>query len=184
MGRQMNHGTSPGALGMNPAKFKNLLRFAPAGPRIEIGVFRGHTLRLIARHSGETIGVDSFEGMAEPTAHDFVDGVTRYPKGRLAFPLVRVQAEVPSAKLIKGFVPGVLSEVPEGPYAFAHLDLDHYAPTKAALEWLDSRMMPGGVLLADDYFPDLDALASKAINEFLQKRPFTDRNGRKVWWIY
>lgn len=175
---------SPDALGMNPAMFQNLLRFAPAGPRIEIGVFRGHTLRLIARHHGETIGVDSFEGMAEPTEHDFVDGVTRYPKGRLACPMDRVRQEVPSAVLIKGFVPEILADVPDGPFAFAHVDPDHYAPTVAALEWLDSRMMPGGVLVADDYFPNLDALASKAIKEFAAKRPIADANGRKCWWVY
>lgn len=171
-------------LGMDMARFLGLLAAAPAGPRIEIGVLSGRTLALIARHADVTYGVDSFEGMGDPTERDIVNGINNYPRGRLAVPIEAVRVNVPTAVLIKGFVPAVLKEVPDGPFAFAHLDVDHYEPTKAALAWLSTRMMPGGVLLCDDWFLDQPYLAAGAINEFAQSRPFTGTDGRKAWWVF
>lgn len=164
---------------------RSLLAQAPAGPRIEIGVLRGATLAKIARHEGTTIGVDSFEGMPEPGEHDIVGGVSNYPKGRLAVGMGVVRAAVgPRVQLVQGFVPAVLTHVSDGPFAFAHLDIDHYGPTRDALEWLFARMMPGGILACDDWFDGQDYLAAKAINEAAARRPLTGTNGRLAWWVF
>ncbi len=164
---------------------ESLLAAAPAGSRIEIGVFRGETLSLIARHDGQTIGVDSFRGMAEPGVHDIVNGVSRYPKGRLAVGMEAVRAKVGRrVQLVQGFVPAVLATVPEGPFAFAHLDIDHYDPTRDALAWLFGRMMTGGILVCDDWFEGQDFLAARAINEAAARRPLSGSNGRKAWWVF
>lgn len=171
-------------LGMDVGVFRGLLSAAPVGPRMEIGVLRGSTLAMIAAHSGETYGVDSFEGMAEPGERDIVNGINNYPKGRFATPVSIVQQAVPSAILIKGFVPEILSNVPDGPFAFVHLDLDHYGPTNAALEWLFPRMMAGGILLCDDWFDGQDFLAAGALNEVAIERPLSGTNGRKAWWVF
>lgn len=170
-------------LGMDPAIFRHLLASAPIGPRMEIGVLQGATLAMIASHAGTTYGVDSFEGMAEPGERDIVNGINNYPRGRFATPVAVVQRAVPQAVLIKGFVPEVLASTPDGPFAFVHLDLDHYGPTKSALEWLFPRMMAGGILLCDDWFAGQDFLAAGAINEVAAERPLTGTNGRKAWWI-
>ena len=168
---------------MNPlerACFEQLLTQAPPGPRIELGVFRGATLRLIANHPGATYGVDSFKGMSAPTAHDIKDGWNPYPKGRLAAPMTAI----PGATLIQGWVPAVLEHCPAGPYAFAHIDLDQYAPTAAALAWLWTRMAPGGILCCDDWFADRDWLAAGAINAWAaMTRPLDGTVGRKAWWV-
>ena len=168
---------------MNPderACFERLLTEAPAGPRIEFGVFRGDTLRLMLDHPGPTIGVDSFAGMAPPGAKDIKDGWNPYPQGRLAAP----PPALPGATLIKGYVPAVLQRVPAGPYAFAHLDMDHYGPTRAALAWLWDRMLPGGILICDDWFADRDWLAAGAINDWARLVPLTGTCERKAWWIF
>lgn len=160
----------------------------PEGPRMEIGVLRGDTLIRIAQHSGKTYGVDSFEGMPEPTEHDIINGVNNYPKGRLAvsegFVHRRLYLEglTHSVELVRGFVPDVLSRLPDGPFALVHLDIDHYASTKAALEWLWPRMMKGGVLCCDDYFPDQQGLAALALNEWAATHPISGSEGRKCWW--
>lgn len=161
---------------------KRLLALAPAGPRIEMGVFRGATLAVISQHSGETIGVDSFAGMAEPTDRDMPDDKNPYPKGRLACSMDNVARAVPSARLIRGYVPAVLADVPDQLYAFARLDMDHYEPTKAALDWLWPRMMIGGVLSCDDYFAGNYFLASGAINEFCDTHPIIGHEGREAWF--
>jgi len=163
--------------------FHNLLADALPGPRIEMGIFRGATLAIIAQHPGETIGVDSFAGMAEPTARDMPDDKNPYPKGRLSCTMNDVAKVVPGVRLIRGYVPAVLTEVPDQLYSFARLDMDHYEPTVAALNWLWPRMMPGGVLSCDDYFPDNYFLASGAINEFSGSHPIVGHEGREAWFI-
>jgi len=154
---------------------------------MEIGVLSGHSLAIIARHPGTTYGVDSFEGMAEPSKYDIVDGVNNYPKGRLSVPMSRVSsylaAQGVKASLVKGFVPEILGSLPQGPFAFVHLDIDHYEPTLAALDWLFPRMLPGGILLCDDWFENQDFLAARAINEVATSRPLTGTRGRKAWWV-
>ena len=160
-----------------------LLAIAPPGPRIEMGVFRGTTLAIISQHPGETIGVDSFAGMAEPTARDMPNNQNRYPTGRLACPMEAVAKAAPGVRLIRGYVPAVLADVPDQLYAFARLDMDHYEPTVAALAWLWPRMMPGGVLSCDDYFPNNYFLASGAINEFSGSHPIVGHEGREAWFI-
>jgi hypothetical protein len=43
-------------------------------------------------------------------------------------------------------------------FAFVHLDLDLPRPTLAALEYFHPRLVPGGILIADDYSdPELSA---------------------------
>ncbi|MGO8241334.1 TylF/MycF/NovP-related O-methyltransferase [Rhizobium ruizarguesonis] len=166
------------------AAFVRLLKQCPDGPRIELGVFRGATLGLIAKHPGITIGVDSFAGMAAPGKRDTKDGWTPYPLGRLSAPMRDAQRAAPKARLLKGFVPDILPAITESGFAFAHLDMDQYGPTLAALQWVWGRMAPGGVICCDDWFADRDWLAAGAINDFaagIGRTP--DTAGRKAWWI-
>lgn len=163
------------------ACFVGLLRSAPKGPRIEFGVFKGATLNLMVsegKHAGPTYGVDSFQGMAEPSELDIKDGWNPYPKGRL----LAAPPYIPDTTIIKGFVPKVLEICPGGPFAFAHVDMDQYWPTWHALTWLFTRMLPGGIICCDDYFTERDWLAAGAINELAQNRPLTGIVGRKAWW--
>jgi len=168
--------------------FHDLIALAPAGDRIELGVCRGDSLRFIAAHPGLTFGVDSFEGMGDPTPRDIMpDGRNPYPRGRLREPLAKIAAKFPNPKirLVKGWVPDVLQEtLLARPYAFAHVDLDHYTPTVAALDWLWGRMLPGGVLVCDDWFEGKDYLAAGAINERAKVRPFAGTIERKAYWIF
>ena len=169
--------------------FGDLLERAPAGPRIELGVCNGGSLAEIADHPGLTIGVDSFEGMGEPTERDrSPNGKHGYPKGRLAASMVDVNRRFPGVTLIRGWIPEVfdtwLGGGPGGgPYAFAHVDLDHYEPTKASIAWLWLRMLPGGIICCDDWFEGRDHLAAAAINEVAARHPLSGTLGRKAWWI-
>ena len=165
-------------------QLRAMLALAPAGPRIEFGVFRGATLAEISRHVGRTIGVDTFEGMPEPTERDIKDGWNPYPKGRLSAPMALAARTAPKAELIRGYVPEVLSEISATGFGFAHLDMDQYDSTMAALEWVWPRMASGGIVYCDDWFADRDWLAGGAINEFARKVwPMTGTAGRKAWWI-
>jgi hypothetical protein len=153
-----------------------------AGDFGEIGVFRGAAFRklatLAAAQNKLAHAFDSFAGMAEPTA---ADG-TAYPKGRFdiggpaEFLRLMDKAGVvrEQYRMWPGYVPECFGAVPpELRFSLVILDLDHYQPTVDALQWLLPRISAGGILALDDYIAGGNALASKAIGEFLaQDRSF------------
>ena len=88
---------------------------------IELGVFRGDTFKQLVPFSRDfqksVVGVDSFEGMAEPVEQDKTpDGLQPYPKGKLnAGGCERLMNELTKMgyeqgreyMLFEGFVPAV-----------------------------------------------------------------------------
>ncbi|MGZ8216583.1 TylF/MycF/NovP-related O-methyltransferase [Methylomagnum sp.] len=48
-------------------------------------------------------------------------------------------------------VPTFIEQAPQTRIALLHLDLDVYEPTKFCLDQLRSRMVPGGIVMFDDY---------------------------------
>jgi hypothetical protein len=171
------------------SEFADLLGSAPRGPRLELGVCNGESLLLMAQHDSMTIGVDSFEGMGEPSAHDITaEGVNQYPKGRLRADYLEVSrrfAHLKDVEIIKGWIPEVLLNIPTVKFAFVHVDLDHYVPTVSAIDWCWSRMSPHGILCCDDYFPDCEILASLAIKEAIRdRRPIDGVITRKCYWRF
>lgn len=169
---------------------KRALALAPEGPRLELGVFRGASLRVISRHSGITVGFDSFEGMPQPYGRDDYPG-NPYPKGRLKADISSVnlnamQPETQRIKLVKGWVPKDLPrlEAIEDRWAFVNVDLDHLETSLAAFFWAWDRLLPGGVLCSHDYVPSNGRkLAYGAITDFsdiIGKSP--DHEGMYCWW--
>jgi hypothetical protein len=161
------------------------------GDMAEIGVCEGRTFIEILRYSSRMnkllFGFDSFCGMNEPGERDFIAGKTIYPKGELnGGTTEQVAARIKQSgvsgryTLKKGFIPACFSSVdPEQKFSFVYLDVDHYEPTKAALEWLKTRMSVGGLILCDDYFKGRKELASGAIDEFIAQNV----NGSKEFTI-
>ena len=60
-------------------------------------------------------------------------------------------AEWPSAVVVPGVVPDVLSTLKMGPVAFLHLDMNCAYPERAAFEFFWNRLEPGAIVLLDDY---------------------------------
>jgi hypothetical protein len=54
-------------------------------------------------------------------------------------------------RFVAGDVFETLPKTETGPLAFAHLDMNASAPTKVALEYVWSRLVPGGMVVFDDY---------------------------------
>lgn len=123
---------------------------APQGAFVEIGVYRGvsamHLNQLVRRRGSPFYLYDTFEGMpfASPRKGD------RHSPGDFSHTsLERVQAAVPNGRLIKGVFPHSL--VPMPPVAFLHADADQYESTLAICRLMPGRMVPGGIILFDDY---------------------------------
>ena len=114
---------------------------------LEFGVYSGRTINHIASLSAEKIyGFDSFEGLPEDWRPDFRQG---------AFKRTDLPPVAPNVELVVGWfdktLPGFLSEHP-GPVSFLHVDCDLYSSTKTVFHFLSDRIVPGTVIVFDEYF--------------------------------
>src|SRR6185295_3206583 len=130
------------------------------GDFAEIGVFKGAAFRKLtglAHDQGRGAhAFDSFTGMAEPGAQDG----NQYARGTFdvggpeRFAAMMDAAGVPRGhyRLWLGYIPACFADVPPSlSFALAILDVDHYEPTAAALDWLAPRLAAGALLALDDY---------------------------------
>ena len=78
-------------------------------------------------------------------------------------------------------LPKFLERTPGLRIAFLFLDLDLYAPTKTCLELLWDKVVPGGVVVLDEYGLSEFPGESKAVDEFFTGQPV---NLRSIPWSY
>lgn len=145
------------------------------GHLMEFGVFTGGTIRHMAKRvGGRTIhGFDSFEGLPEAWGGFNLGSRAFDVKGKLP----RVPANV---KLHRGWfdasVPAWMKDNP-GPVAFMHVDCDLYSSTKTIFTLLAERMVPGTIILFDEYFnyPNWEQHEYKAFQELIAEKRMTYR---------
>jgi O-methyltransferase len=70
-----------------------------------------------------------------------------------------------AVNLIKGLIPATLADVKTNKICFAHIDVNLYEPTLAATEFCLRRLVPGGIMVFDDYCWPATYSARKAIDE-------------------
>jgi O-methyltransferase len=178
------------------------------GAIVECGVWRGGSMRAVTRtllDLGETdvdlYLFDTFEGMSEPTDKDVMwtgeraDAVlARESKesnfwARASLDEVRevmYALSYPKSKIhfIKGKVEDTIPEQAPDEIALLRLDTDWYESTKHELEHLYPRLVPGGVLILDDY--GWWRGAGRATDEYFQENGSApllvriDHEGRRV----
>jgi hypothetical protein len=137
------------------------------GHYLEFGVFKGGTIRYIAKRApkAEIDGFDSFEGLPESWAGYNLTSQTFCEKGRL--PSVPSNVTLHSG-LFKDTIPvwrgGAL-----GPIAFLHIDCDIYSSTVDILQGVRDRLQAGTIILFDEYFnyPGWQRHEFKAWQEFV-----------------
>jgi predicted O-methyltransferase YrrM len=123
---------------------------APPGLALEFGVFKGTTINHLARAAPDRhfFGFDSFEGLPEHWTGARYSPVNFNRRGKKP----KVAANV---SLIKGWfdatLPAFLAQE-TGSIGFIHVDCDIYPSTKIALELTLPRLMPGAVIVFDEFF--------------------------------
>jgi hypothetical protein len=135
----------------------------------EFGVFEGESLNYIAARIPQQMvfGFDSFEGLPERWREAFDPGAFT-TGGRL--PQVR-----PNVSLLKGWfdetLPAFAARHP-GPTAFLHVDCDLYSSTRCIFEHLGGSLVPGSVIVFDEYFnyPGWEQHEFRAFSEFAAAR--------------
>lgn len=132
---------------------------------LEFGVNEGGSINFIASRIGmRTVhGFDSFEGLPEAWSGNNMAAGYFSRGGRL--PRVR-----DNVRLHKGWFDLSLPDftaVEPGPIAFLHVDCDLYSSTKTIFDLLGDRLVPGAVIVFDEYFnyPNWRAHEHKAFME-------------------
>ena len=176
------------------------------GDVVECGVYRGNTLLMLCYHAREEgskrhiWGFDSFEGFAPPSAED--QSIRPKRAGDLdpgVDPVWILELLLNSGldrewvlanvSLVKGFFDQTLAKYRGDGIALLHLDVDLYAAYKTALVELYDRVVPGGLILFDEYLGGLDQVnwpgAQIAIDECLGSRgglvPVRDHSSGKYF---
>jgi Methyltransferase domain len=152
---------------------ETLLKFALKqcvidGLVMEFGVFRGKSLRIIADHASQTVfGFDSFQGLPE-------DWTNLQTKGQFSLQGVAPQFDQTNISLVPGWfedtLPSFLDQH-EGSARFIHVDADIYSSAVTILTALRARIVPGTVILFDEYFnyPGWEHHEHKAFQEFISE---------------
>lgn len=179
------------------ARFYNLVSFLKTvklleGAIVECGCWKGLSSYLMCHYlkqmdstfdGGSYHIVDSFEGLSEPSSEDIiskslVDHVGerkgRHFKASGAYSaqmidVKRVLSSFPKIHYHQGWIPQCLGELPDMHTKFVHIDLDLYEPILGALNYFYPKMVPGGVIVCDDYGSLYWPGAQKAVEEFAEK---------------
>jgi O-methyltransferase len=131
----------------------------PGGAIIEVGVWRGGTGALIAKRA-QLCGLDApvylcdtFAGVvkAGPNDSDYRGG-EHADTTRDIVEALAAWMELPNIHILEGVFPedtGVAVE--DETFRFCHIDVDVYQSAREVVEWIDERMVSGGIYVYDDY---------------------------------
>lgn len=142
----------------------------------DVGAGRGGVGCLMAKVSYREVAlIDNFEGQAVPDERDGEKALNLQGKTYRISTWDEARATFGGFQIPGGvYVADVLdpdANLPDDPIAILHLDLDYYAPTLAALERLYEQVMPGGLIICDDYGHWQGAMA--AVDGFRAERGIT-----------
>ena len=159
--------------------WRHILTKIPAeGEIIEVGVFQGKSVNLIAdvltrRGDNRLVhGFDSFEGLEEDWSGEALGKEFFDLKGRL--PAVR-----PNVRIHKGWIQDTLGPFyaergGKPPIALIHIDTDTYTPARFILEHSKALLTPGTVIAFDELigYPNWQEHEFKALNEILPRSSY------------
>jgi len=152
------------------------------GAVVECGVWRGGMAAGLMRVFGSErtyMLFDSFQGLPQPSSRDGEDARwwLSHPEHSRYFDnceasLDEVEALLSNGEyrkynvsIIEGWYADTFPVTSIPPVSFIHIDSDWYDSTKACLERFWPHIMPGGVIVVDDYF-DWEG-CRRAVHDFL-----------------
>lgn len=144
------------------------------GDLAECGVYQGATAYLLCEATagtGKRVHLfDSFQGLSRPGTSDG----DYWRTGALSSEEAHVRrnlAGFEAFELHPGWIPTRFSEVADRRFSFVHVDVDLYQPTRDSVEFFYPRLVPGGLMVLDDYgFANCPG-ARQAVDEFFLTRP-------------
>jgi len=166
---------------LTPHKLQTILEACKATHELhaaaaEIGVFEGGTLNEIAGvcPNRVVVGFDTFEGLPEKDWN----GGERHSVGEFSCSYERVYLNLlhrPNVRLIKGYFPDSFDQTnPDIPtfFSMVHVDVDFGDGILNCLQAVWPRMLPGGIVVVDDYDWPHTPQVKPAVSAFLEDCPF------------
>jgi hypothetical protein len=153
------------------------------GDIAECGVFQGATLVSIALWAREhaparmVFGCDSFQGFDQAVLADAampgmaddtkrIGGFSNTSAAMVARKLALANV-ADRATLVQGYYADTLQRLSERQFSFVHLDCDLYSSYKDCLDFFYPRLVPGGIILFDEYNDPPWPGCNQAVDEFL-----------------
>jgi len=139
------------------------------GDMVEFGCYKGDTAKLMSFLSHKTLYVfDSFDGL--PQSVENVPGEMKMPIHEFSENFTKSGIRMPYIR--QGWFRDLTPEHLPEKISFAHLDGDLYDSTLDALKLIYDRLVPGAIVLIDDYGHDKYWTGvEKAATEFFMDKP-------------
>lgn len=130
------------------------------GSIIEIGVWRGGTGALIARQAkncrieDRVFLCDTFTGVvkAGPNDSSYKGGEHADTTRQTVEELIFRRMSLDNVEILEGIFPDQTGYLIEGlQFRFCHIDVDVYQSAKDIVDWIWDKIVPGGIVVYDDY---------------------------------
>ena len=146
------------------------------GDMLEVGVYKAGSAKLICEVKGsKNLHLfDTFSGLSDSCELDVQNDGLRFKKGDFLSDYNTVKnllSKYSNVFVNKGVFPESAKTVLNKKFCFAHIDVDTYASTRDALNFLYERMTKGGSFLVHDYGTAQGV--TKAVDEFFKDKPET-----------
>jgi O-methyltransferase len=147
------------------------------GDAAECGVYRGGTALLLCRAflpgGGRLRLFDSFEGLPVP---DPAKDPAFFQQGEYAAESVEAVERLlepfrAGVDIHKGWIPGSFAGLDDRRYALAHIDVDLYQSALDCCEYFYPRLVPGAVMVFDEYGFAPAHGERDAVDEFFADKP-------------
>ena len=162
--------------------FEQQLQTGAVGSVVEFGCYIGTTSLFIRRllqyyERDDVFHVyDSFEGLPEKTVHDQSPTGEQFKTGELAISRKEFLMQFKKANLRppvthKGWFSDVIPDMVPADIIFAFLDGDYYESVMDPLRLIWDKLVPGAVVIVDDYANEALPGAARAVDEWLRVHP-------------
>jgi O-methyltransferase len=146
------------------------------GSLAELGVYKGHTAKLIHHMLPERklYLFDSFNGFPEQVIREDLDGEERPQTVKFdntsKEEVLKYVNGNDNVEVREGIFPETAKGLEQETFAFVHLDADLYQSTFDGLKFFYPRLSPGGCIIVHDYNHDWEGV-KKAVDEFSETIP-------------
>jgi O-methyltransferase len=152
------------------------------GGILEVGVWRGGTGALMAKRNqllnaakDSVYLCDTFAGVVKAGTHDTIykGGEHSDTAQHIVEDLVRA-LNLSNVRILKGVFPEETAHLiePHARFRLCHIDVDVYSSARDVMTWVWDRMVPGGIVVYDDYGFSACAGITRYVNEQVKE---TDR---------
>lgn len=146
------------------------------GSMAEVGVYKGHTAKLIHHMSPERklYLFDSFIGLPKQVIREDCDGKVRPQTVKFdntsKDEVIKYVEGNSNVDVREGIFPETAEGLEDETFSFVHLDADLYQSTLDGLEFFYPRLSPGGCIIVHDYNHNWEGV-TKAVDEFSETIP-------------